>query len=212
MSEKSRYEWYIDKRKVAGCGVTIAAAAILSWLLYLVADLLDKNHVDMATWATVSQVLRPIAFLVVLSIVVIAFARRTPAPLPNGPVSLRRDAFPTFAAAIVRTAGAVRLSWLPRAGAAIMLFAALTHQPYDFYVLLRWLVSGTAVLLLAIAVSRKKFAWAWLAGMTCVLFNPLKPIQLSQATWHIIDLAVASFFLLSLLFVNESKISKASTA
>jgi hypothetical protein len=212
MTEGPRYEWYIDWRKVRGCGVTIAAAAVLAWLLYLVADLLDKNRVDMTTWATVSQALRPIASLVVLVIIVIAFATRRPPPLPNGPVSLRRDAFPTFTVAIVRVSHAFRFSWLPRAGAATMLFFSLTHQPYDFYVLLRWLVSGTAGLLLAIAVARKKFAWAWLAGMTCVLFNPLKPIHLSQTTSHIIDVAGASFFLLSLRFVNESKTSKASSA
>jgi hypothetical protein len=171
MAERPRYEWYIDSRKVAGCGLTIVAAGILSWLLYVIADLLDRHHVDVNRWVTVSEVVRPATSSLVLLIIIIAIARRRPAPLTNGAVVLQRDAFPTFTLVLRHLASAFRVSWLPRISAAAMLFFVFNEQPNDFYVLLRWFVSGTALLLLVIAVNCKQFAWAWLAGMTGILFT-----------------------------------------
>jgi intracellular septation protein A len=38
----------------------------------------------------------------------------------------------------------------------------------------------------------------------------VKPIHLREATWHVIDVAVALFFIASLLFVNEYRRSAMS--
>jgi hypothetical protein len=102
-----------------------------------------------------------------------------------------------------RLMGAFRTSWLPRlCGAAMLVFAIADHDE-DYYTLLRWLVSGTAVLLGIIAAKERQFAWCWIAGMIAVLFNPLIIVELQLETWHYFDAAVAVLFIVSLAMVNE---------
>jgi hypothetical protein len=100
---------------------------------------------------------------------------------------------------------------LPRVGAAIFLFSAAQEHGRDFYTLLRWFVFSAAGLTSVIAFQRRKFAWCWLFAAVMVLFNPFAQIRLDRDTWHILDVATAALFLVSLLIVFEIR-SRAKTA
>ncbi len=54
-----------------------------------------------------------------------------------------------------------------------MLFWALADNPYGYYQILRWVVCGLTRYL---AYRNDKNVWAWIFGVTAVLFNPIAPI------------------------------------
>ncbi len=75
--------------------------------------------------------------------------------------------------------------------------------PYGYYILLRWVVTGTALFILWTAYELKKTSWLWIMGIIALLFNPIAPIHLDKETWVVIDLIVAGLFLVSIFKVKE---------
>ena len=83
-----------------------------------------------------------------------------------------------------------------------LLLAIPTFWPYGYYILLRWIVSASAILLVWIAYNLKKTFWVFLMGMAVILFNPIIPIHLDKETWVIIDFIVAILFLISIFKIK----------
>lgn len=81
---------------------------------------------------------------------------------------------------------------------AAMLLIAILPLPYGYYMLLRWLVSLSAIFLAWVANELGKKYWLSLMAIIALLFNPLIPIHLSKGTWTVIDLIVAILFFLSI--------------
>ena len=74
---------------------------------------------------------------------------------------------------------------------ATMLYMARGSQPYIFFQLLRWLVTGTAAMLCYYSY-QWQFTWApWLYGFVAILFNPFVPFHMSRSSWAIVDLVAA---------------------
>jgi hypothetical protein len=90
-----------------------------------------------------------------------------------------------------------------RAVAIVLLLSAHLSHTRDFFVLLRWFVTGCAALTAAIARRRQQPAWLWLGAMVAVLFNPLAEIHLSRPTWEVVDPVVAAWFAASIFTVRE---------
>ncbi|MGH9878865.1 MAG: DUF6804 family protein [Nitrososphaerales archaeon] len=88
--------------------------------------------------------------------------------------------------------------------AAFMLFFALDRNPYDYYVLLRWVVCGVSVYGAWIALELDKAGWFWCFGIIALVFNPLIPFHLSRETWTFIDIAGAMLLLGSILVLGRS--------
>lgn len=65
------------------------------------------------------------------------------------------------------------------------------------------MVCGTAVFIAYTAYISKRIIWAWIAGFTALLFNPLIPIHLDKEIWVSIDIIVAILFFVSLFIVKE---------
>ena len=85
----------------------------------------------------------------------------------------------------------------------IMLILAIpTFWAYGYYVLLRWVVTISAVFLLSLAYESKKTFWLFLMGMVAILFNPIIPVYLDKETWVVIDFIVAIIFLASIFKVK----------
>ena len=85
----------------------------------------------------------------------------------------------------------------------IMLFLAIpTFWAYGYYVLLRWVVTISAVFLLSLAYESKKTFWLFLMGIVAILFNPIIPVHLDKETWVIIDIIVAVLFLVSIFKIK----------
>ncbi len=88
--------------------------------------------------------------------------------------------------------------------AAILLFAALIPGiPYGYYVLLRWVVSGTSVYRFCTAAEAARKGWMWFFAAAAILFNPIVPIHLDREIWQVIDVLVGICFLLSLSIGNR---------
>ncbi len=79
--------------------------------------------------------------------------------------------------------------------------------PYGYYILLRWVVAGTALFVLWTAYELKKIAWLWIMGITALLFNPIAPIHLDKDTWVVLDFIVAGIFLASIFKIKNDKIN-----
>ena len=95
--------------------------------------------------------------------------------------------------------------------AAFLLLAALPIPRYDFYVVLRFVVTLAACAALTQAFRnrpRKGFDLLTLAfAMVVVTFNPIWPVHLSKQIWIVIDLASAwLFFRMSIWLPNSSSL------
>jgi hypothetical protein len=79
---------------------------------------------------------------------------------------------------------------------AAMLFAALGHWPYSFYMLLRVVVTAAAVLLTAFAYQRTKTfsVWIGLFLVVAAVFNPIVPLHLTRGAWSILNIAAGALF------------------
>jgi hypothetical protein len=77
--------------------------------------------------------------------------------------------------------------------AAIALFVALANLPYDYYTLLRVVVTATALFTLA---EKKRAALSKVSMVAfALLFNPLFPVHLRKETWQICNVLAAICFL-----------------
>ena len=84
----------------------------------------------------------------------------------------------------------------------MLLLAIPTFWAYGYYVLLRWVVTISAVFLLSLAYESKKTFWLFLMGIVAILFNPIIPVHLDKETWIIIDLIAAILFLISIFKIK----------
>jgi len=85
----------------------------------------------------------------------------------------------------------------------MLLLAIPSIWPYVYYQILRWVVTGTALLLLWIAYKLEKKTWLWIMGAIAILFNPIVPIYLNKGTWVIIDFIAAIVFIISLFKIKK---------
>lgn len=88
--------------------------------------------------------------------------------------------------------------------AIIMLFGALADNPYSYYQILRWAIAGVTGYSAYLAFKQDKNGWAWILGITAVLFNPIAPIYLEKETWSVINIVVAAILLISIFRVKSA--------
>ena len=84
-----------------------------------------------------------------------------------------------------------------------MLFGALARHSYDYYTLLRWVVSGVSAFAAFQAAESDKAGWAWALAIVAIAFNPVIPVHLQRDTWAFIDFGVAVFLLVSIVFTDR---------
>lgn len=84
----------------------------------------------------------------------------------------------------------MKRTWLPQAGAALLLLGALNpHNPYGYYVLLRWVCCGVFLFLATRAVATKRVEWAWVFGFLAGLYNPIFKVPLGRDLWVLVNMA-----------------------
>lgn len=76
-------------------------------------------------------------------------------------------------------------------GSAALLLLAVGDWPYGFYTFLRIAVCITAVFGAVQAFSTDQAGWGVTLAAIAILFNPVIPVYLSQATWAPIDVVCA---------------------
>ena len=88
-----------------------------------------------------------------------------------------------------------------------MLLLALADWPYGYYILLRFVVCGSAAFVAYLGYLINKQWIIWTFGIIAVLFNPLILIHLNRELWAFIDVIVAVIFVVSIFIFKSKKIA-----
>lgn len=91
------------------------------------------------------------------------------------------------------------------ASGTLLLLAILTGWPYSFYILLRWFISISAIIVAYGFYKSKISAWALIFGGVAFLFNPIAPMYLSKGNWILIDFISAFLFFLAGYSIKRQK-------
>lgn len=92
-----------------------------------------------------------------------------------------------------------------RVVAALLLIVAFGDHPYAYYQMLRWVVCGVTGYGAFVAYEKKNIPWAWVFGITAVLFNPIMPFYMQRETWQMFDIAAALVLVVSLFMFRTQK-------
>jgi uncharacterized membrane protein YccC len=100
---------------------------------------------------------------------------------------------------------------LVRCLAAAFAFYATGKHPYNFYILVRWVVFLTCCSGIWLSRGRiwPSFAPAYIA--VGLVFNPLLPFHFQRSTWHALDIAAGSILVLSFAFSSVPNDSNNNT-
>lgn len=99
----------------------------------------------------------------------------------------------------------MKIKWLCIASGVLLLLAIPSGWPYDFYILLRWVISISAVIIANEFYKSKLNAWMMIFGGIAFLFNPLIPVHLDKSSWVLIDFVSALLFFLAGLSAKQNK-------
>lgn len=91
----------------------------------------------------------------------------------------------------------MNIKWLCIASGVLLLLAIPSGWPYDFYILLRWVISISSIIVAYGFYKSKLTAWTFIFGAVAFLFNPIMPIYLNKSSWILIDFVSAGLFFLA---------------
>lgn len=91
----------------------------------------------------------------------------------------------------------MNIKWLCIASGVILLLAIIPTWPYEYYILLRWVIFASSILVAYSFYKSKLTGWALVFGAIAYLFNPIFPIFLSRQMWTPIDLISAVLFFIA---------------
>lgn len=86
-----------------------------------------------------------------------------------------------------------------------MLFLAIPKLPYGYYILLRWVVTISALFSVWVAYDSEDKFWLFLMGGIAILFNPIIPVHFTKEIWVVIDIVVAILFLVSIFTIKPKR-------
>jgi hypothetical protein len=89
--------------------------------------------------------------------------------------------------------------------AIFLLLAIIPFWDYSYYILLRWGVCFSSIIVAVGFYNSRLTNWAIIFGIIAFLFNPLFPVYLSRAIWTPIDLISAILFILAGFAVKEKR-------
>src|SRR5581483_8499058 len=88
---------------------------------------------------------------------------------------------------------------------AVLLFAALGRHPYDYYTILRWVVSGVCAFTAFQASEKQMRGWQFMFIIVAIALNPIIPSHLKRETWNIMDVVIAVLLLISIGVLDFGK-------
>ena len=94
---------------------------------------------------------------------------------------------------------------------AIFLLIATLNIPYNYYVIMRFIVTGFALYTCYLLQKGEKDYWFFIFIGIAILFNPILPIHLEKEIWIIFDLLTSLIILVfskmkKYLFYNDVKL------
>ena len=84
-----------------------------------------------------------------------------------------------------------------------MLLGTLSHPPYGYYNLLRFVVCGVAGYAAFRASEIGKKGWGLTFVVVALLFNPVIPVHLGREAWVLVDLGIALLLLVSVAALDR---------
>jgi len=88
--------------------------------------------------------------------------------------------------------------------AILLILGIPSHvMPYEYYILLRWVICASAIWHAYIQYQKQDTNWTWIFGVVAFVFNPAAPLRFGKELWAMIDLVAAIIFLLSLKTQKE---------
>lgn len=99
----------------------------------------------------------------------------------------------------------MNIKWLCIISGGLLIMAIPTGWPYDFYILLRWVISIFSIIVAYNFYTSKRQAWVLIFGAVAFLFNPILPVYLSKSSWVIFDFIVAIIFFIAAHLYKEVK-------
>jgi len=97
----------------------------------------------------------------------------------------------------------LRPSFFVRVLVILMLVLAMFDNPYFYYQLLRWAVSGLSLYFTLNTYKLKPIFWAWAFGITAVIYNPIAPFYLGRSIWLYCNFVTIILLVLSLYFLDR---------
>ena len=99
----------------------------------------------------------------------------------------------------------MNIKWISIASGILLLIGILNIWPYDYYIILRWIVCAVAIITAIGFFKSKLTGWVWVFGALAFLFNPLIPVYLNKSSWVGIDLISAIVFFISAYTIKNKK-------
>jgi hypothetical protein len=97
----------------------------------------------------------------------------------------------------------LKLLWIVRFIAIIMLAVAFLHIPYGYYTLLRVVLTSIFIYLTYICYITDKFILKYIFILFAIIYNPLVPLHLGREVWTIINIATFVPIVISMLIVTK---------
>lgn len=97
----------------------------------------------------------------------------------------------------------MNIKWICVISGILLLLGIPTGWPYDYYILLRWVIFISSAIIAYNFYNSKLQGWAFVFGAIAVLFNPIYPFYLSKSTWVISDFIGAVLFFLAAISVKK---------
>jgi len=91
------------------------------------------------------------------------------------------------------------------ASGVILILAIIPTWPYDYYILLRWVIFISSIIAAYSFYTSKLTAWVLIFGSIAFLFNPIVPVYLSRPTWTPIDFVGAILFFIAAYSTKSQK-------
>lgn len=100
----------------------------------------------------------------------------------------------------------MNIKWLSvLLGVLLILAIPSGFWPYGYYILLRWVISFSAIYLGYKFYESKTISWALILWSIAFLFNPFLPVYLDKGIWVTIDLISAIIFFISTTAIKKNE-------
>lgn len=78
--------------------------------------------------------------------------------------------------------------------AGITLLLGIFPAPYGYYQLVKWFICSVGAYGAYLSYEKKNLKWAWILGVTALIFNPFFKFNFSIGFWKAIDLVAGVLF------------------
>ena len=91
----------------------------------------------------------------------------------------------------------MNIKWLCLGVGVMALLAIIPSWPYFYYQVLRWVISGSSLIVAWKYYEFNRSGWVLVFGAIAIIFNPILPFYMNRSSWTGIDFITGLLFLLA---------------